>query len=155
MSYPEASGHSVVHQQVYYPGELALGCLDLVTGESYALTGVMETLDALLPDAQRLDNFGAGSRTQVMGCNQDFVVGYTNYISNDGKTLYTVLYAAQGDKLYGGFYEAENELVTFDGALNILHRYSLAEEGIPNIPALIWSAITLPEWGAGAGDAGG
>ena len=81
MSYPEASGHSVVHQQVYYPGELALGCLDLVTGESYALTGVMETLDALLPDAQRLDNFGAGSRTQVMGCNQDFVVGYTNYIS--------------------------------------------------------------------------
>ena len=53
----------MVHQQVYYPGELALGCLDLVTGESYALTGVMETLDALLPDAQRLDNFGAGSRT--------------------------------------------------------------------------------------------
>ena len=56
--------------------------------------------------------------------------GYTDYISNDGKTLYTVLYAAQGDTLYGGFYEAENELVTFDGALNILYRYSLAEKGI-------------------------
>ncbi len=125
--FSESSQAAIVNHKLYFAGAEALGCLDLKSGLSYALTDISSALNKLIPNSFRPRTYGL--LTQVSGYNKDVVIGYVTYSSKENDVIYDVEYAVWDDKLLGGFYVTSpaeglgrfTSVTTFDGELNLLN----------------------------------
>lgn len=123
--YRFGEGYIIAEDKLYFPGELALGMLNLETGEAHALMNVMDQLDSLIPNSDRDAKYGM--YTKVEGCNGDVVVAGVGYRGADDE-FYWIDYALRGEELVGGLYrtdlpDGKHAITTFDKNLQIKHVY--------------------------------
>lgn len=139
LRFPEAEVSALVDDQLYYPGELAVGFLNLETGETRALTEITAALDGLIPDSVRRNSYGMYS--YLLGCNRDIAVGAIFYDSSDGELSYVVAYAICNGELLGAYCRIEAgvgsndfyKIITYDADLTPLHTYTPEDTGFSTL----------------------